>query len=91
MTNALKTAAFLLPRPGIDLAKWSVIACDQFTAQPEYWRAVEAVVGDAPSSITDSISTVAVAPAGTESAHASSGAALSTSSLTVTFLMAVDW
>lgn len=51
MTNALKTAAFLLPRPDIDLAKWSVIACDQFTAQPEYWRAVEAVVGDAPSSL----------------------------------------
>ena len=51
MTNALCTSTLLLPRPGIDLAKWSVIACDQYTAQPEYWRAVEALVGDAPSSL----------------------------------------
>lgn len=51
MTNALKTTDILLPRPGIDLTKWSVIACDQFTSQPEYWRAVEALVGDAPSSL----------------------------------------
>ncbi len=40
-----------LPRPGTDLAKWAVIACDQYTAQPEYWRQVEAEVGDAPSSL----------------------------------------
>ncbi|MCX7671757.1 MAG: DUF1015 domain-containing protein, partial [Anaerolineae bacterium] len=39
----------LLPRPGIDLHKWAVIACDQFTSEPEYWREVEALVGDAPS------------------------------------------
>ena len=51
MTNALCTATLLLPRPGIDLAKWSVIACDQFTSQPEYWRETEALVGDAPSSL----------------------------------------
>ena len=51
MTNALCTSTLLLPRPGIDLAKWSVIACDQYTAQPEYWREVEAIVGDAPSSL----------------------------------------
>ncbi len=39
----------LLPGPGIDLHKWAVIACDQFTSEPEYWQAVEALVGDAPS------------------------------------------
>ncbi len=39
----------LLPGPGIDLKKWAVIACDQFTSQPEYWQQVETIVGDAPS------------------------------------------
>ena len=38
-----------LPRPGVDLHKWAVIACDQFTSQPEYWRSVEEIVGEAPS------------------------------------------
>jgi len=39
----------LLPRPGVDLRKWAVIACDQFTSEPEYWQAVADLVGDAPS------------------------------------------
>ena len=39
----------LLPVPGIDLHKWAVIACDQFTSQPEYWEKVAETVGDAPS------------------------------------------
>ncbi len=40
-----------LPKPGIDLTKWAVIACDQFTSQPEYWNQVEKIVGDAPSTL----------------------------------------
>ena len=39
----------LLPRPGIDLARWAVVACDQFTSQPEYWRQVSELVDGAPS------------------------------------------
>lgn len=39
----------LLPREGVDLHKWAVIACDQFTSEPEYWDRVEATAGDAPS------------------------------------------
>jgi len=31
------------------LDDWAVIACDQFTSQPEYWKAVAAQVGDKPS------------------------------------------
>lgn len=31
------------------LYRWSVVACDQYTSDPEYWDAVEAIVGDAPS------------------------------------------
>ena len=41
----------LLPKSEIDLHKWSVIACDQFTSEPEYWHAVEDLVGDAPSTL----------------------------------------
>jgi hypothetical protein len=41
----------LLPRPGIDLKKWAVVACDQFTSQPEYWERVSKYVGDSPSTI----------------------------------------
>ncbi len=43
-------ADILLPR-GADMNKWAVIACDQFTSQPEYWQAVEEEVGDAPSTL----------------------------------------
>jgi hypothetical protein len=41
----------LLPRPGIDLGKWAVIACDQHTAEPAYWQRVAAEVGAAPSTL----------------------------------------
>jgi len=40
-----------LPKPGVDLHKWAVIACDQFTSEPEYWHEVEKIVGDAPSTL----------------------------------------
>lgn len=40
-----------LPGPGIDLQKWAVIACDQFTAEPQYWQQVEQQVGTAPSTL----------------------------------------
>jgi hypothetical protein len=39
----------LLPKPGIDLRKWAVIACDQFTSEPDYWQEVADLVGDDPS------------------------------------------
>jgi hypothetical protein len=41
----------LLPRAGVDLGRWAVVACDQFTSQPECWRDVEELVGDAPSTL----------------------------------------
>lgn len=40
-----------LPRPGIDLSKWAVVACDQYTAEPAYWQRVADEVGDAPSTL----------------------------------------
>lgn len=32
-----------------DAYKWAVVACDQFTSEPEYWEAVTSEVSDAPS------------------------------------------
>ena len=43
-------ADILLPR-NVDMTKWAVVACDQFTSQPEYWQAVEETVADAPSAL----------------------------------------
>ena len=40
-----------LPNAGTDLTKWAVIACDQFTSQPDYWQKVEELVGDACSTL----------------------------------------
>ena len=40
-----------LPEAGTDLKKWAVIACDQFTSEPEYWHEVEKIVGEAPSTL----------------------------------------
>ena len=40
-----------LPKPGTDLQKWAVIACDQFTSEPGYWHEVEKIVGQAPSTL----------------------------------------
>lgn len=45
----VQIADILLPVEGTDLTKWSVIACDQFTSQPEYWQQVADLVGDSPS------------------------------------------
>lgn len=41
----------LLPRDDIDLLRWSVIACDQHTANTSYWKEVESVVKDSPSTL----------------------------------------
>lgn len=40
----------IIPRDG-DVSRWSVVACDQYTSQPEYWQRVQQQVGDAPSTL----------------------------------------
>jgi hypothetical protein len=47
----VRLADILLPRPDVDLERWAVVACDQYTAQPGYWAAVEQLVGDSPSTL----------------------------------------
>ncbi len=49
--NCLHVPQMLMPGEGTDLYKWSVIACDQYTSQPEYWQETERLVGDAPSTL----------------------------------------
>lgn len=51
MSNCFNPANILLPNDCIDMEKWSVIACDQFTSQADYWDAVEKYVADAPSTL----------------------------------------
>jgi len=48
---ALHVPTILFPRSGVDLTRWTVIACDQYTAEPEYWQAVDQLVGSAPSTL----------------------------------------
>lgn len=43
-------ADILLPKD-CDLERWSVIACDQYTADSEYWKRVDRFVGDEPSTL----------------------------------------
>ena len=48
--TAFSPANILLPHD-CGLTKWAVVACDQYTSQPEYWQRVDEYVGDAPSTL----------------------------------------
>lgn len=50
-TGAFYGADILLPKAEIAKENFSVIACDQYTSQPDYWHRVEERVGDAPSAV----------------------------------------
>ena len=41
----------LIPQQGTDFKKWAVIACDQYTSEPEYWENCEKEVGNDPSTL----------------------------------------
>ncbi len=47
--NFLLPADILLPKE--NFSEWSVIACDQYTSEPEYWAESEKVVGNKPSAL----------------------------------------
>jgi len=45
-------ADILLPAADTcDGLRWSAVACDQYTSEPAYWEAADALVGDAPSTL----------------------------------------
>ncbi|MGN0648851.1 MAG: DUF1015 domain-containing protein [Oscillospiraceae bacterium] len=50
--TAFTTADILLPKLNAEgMTKWSVVACDQYTGEPAYWREVSQIVGEAPSAL----------------------------------------
>ncbi|MFH2116333.1 MAG: DUF1015 domain-containing protein [Spirochaetota bacterium] len=40
-----------LPADGIDLSRWAVVACDQYSSEHEYWESVARSVGSEPSTL----------------------------------------
>ena len=48
--HPFQKANILLP-DGIAMERWSVIACDQFASQPEYWDQVRQIAGNSPSAV----------------------------------------
>lgn len=43
-------ANIMIPK-NLDMSKWSVVACDQYTSERDYWERVKETVGDAPSTL----------------------------------------
>ena len=51
MGTIFNKADILLPKKDVDLTKWTVIACDQFTSDQAFWGRLEKEIGDAPSTL----------------------------------------
>ena len=51
-STAFHNADILIPNNSVDMSKWAVIACDQYTSEPEYWDEVTKKVGDSPSTLS---------------------------------------
>ena len=51
MKPCFMPADILLPNEKIEMGKWAVIACDQYTSQPEYWERVREIVGPSESAL----------------------------------------
>ena len=51
MKNIFTPADILLPVEGTDMTKWASLACDQFSARPDYWEGMSEYVGQAPSTL----------------------------------------
>ena len=41
----------MIPKKCYDLHKWAVVACDQYTSEPAYWKDIASYIGDAPSTL----------------------------------------
>lgn len=49
--SIIKKQHIYLPRKIFDMSKWAVIACDQFTSEPEYWERLKSYVDGAPTTL----------------------------------------
>jgi len=50
-TLPIRFGPVLLPKEGVDMDKWAVVACDQYTSQPEYWQELAGYVKGQPSTL----------------------------------------
>ena len=51
MKSIFNQADILLPKKYVDHTRWTVIACDQFTSDPDFWDRVAKEVGECPSTL----------------------------------------
>ena len=51
MRQVFRKTDVLLPKESVDMQKWAVIACDQFTSDQQFWTRVKETVGEAPSTL----------------------------------------
>lgn len=50
--TAFGTSDILLPNLGAEeMQKWAVVACDQYTGEPDYWKKTYEFVGNSPSTL----------------------------------------
>ena len=49
MKACFRSTNILLPKKNTNMYQWSVVACDQYTSQQDYWENVQGIVKDAPS------------------------------------------
>lgn len=50
--TAFTTADILLPKlDPQEMTKWSVVACDQYTSEPDYWAKTSGIAGSSPSAL----------------------------------------
>ena len=49
MIKTIKAPHILLPRKEVDMSKYAVIACDQYTSNLEYWDSLKEYIGDSVS------------------------------------------
>lgn len=49
MIKTVKAPHIYLPNNKVDMSKYAVIACDQYTSNLDYWNSLKEYIGDAPS------------------------------------------
>ncbi|MDD3938868.1 MAG: DUF1015 family protein, partial [Bacilli bacterium] len=49
IVNPIRAPHILLPKAGVDMSAFAVIACDQFTSQRDYWDDLKKTIGSKPS------------------------------------------
>lgn len=47
----VKVPNIMLPNQNIDLTKWTVVACDQYSSEPDYWEETASITANNPSAL----------------------------------------